>query len=211
MSPAGAPVIFAPKKDGTLQFCVDYRGLNTITVKNRYPIPLISELLDRLHGVKVFGKLDLLDAYYRIRIKEGDEWKTAFRTRYGHCEFLVMPMGLTNAPATFQSCVNNALQGYVDDFCAVYLDDILIYSRNEEQYIQHLEKVMERLRRSELYANPKKCSFQFLGYIVNTEGVRMDPKRIEAIHGFGDREGCRSSIAMRSSDTLVRLGCRFTR
>jgi hypothetical protein len=101
MSPAGAPVIFAPKKDGTLRLCVDYRGLNAIRVKNRYHIPLISELLDRLNGAKVFSKLDLLDAYYRIRIKEGDEWKTAFRTRYGHYEFLVMPIGLTNAPATF--------------------------------------------------------------------------------------------------------------
>jgi hypothetical protein len=186
MSPAGAPVIFAPKKDGTLRLCVDYRGLNALTIKTRYPIPLISELLDRLHGAKVFSKLDLLDAYYRIRIKEGDEWKTAFRTRYGHYEFLVMPMGLTNAPATFQSYINNALQGYVDDFCVVYLDDILIYSQNEEERIQHLEKVMERLRQSELYANPKKCSFfqdeiEFLGYIVNAEGVQMDPKRIEAI------------------------------
>ena len=186
MSPAGAPVIFAPKKDGTLRLCVDYRGLNAITVKNRYPIPLISELLDRLHGAKVFSKLDLLDAYYRIRIQEGDEWKTAFRTRYGHYEFLVMPMGLTNAPATFQSYINNALRGYVDDFCVVYLDDILIYSRSEEEHIQHLEKVMERLRQSKLYANPKKCSFfqdkiKFLKYLVNAKGIYMDPKQIKAI------------------------------
>lgn len=186
MSSAGAAVLFVPKKDGTLRLCLDYRGLNAITVKNRYPIPLISELLDRLHGSKVFSKIDLLDAYYRIRIKEGDEWKTAFRTRYGHYEFLVMPMGLTNAPATFQSYISNALRGYVDDFCVVYLDDILVFSRNEEEHAQHLELIMERLRQAELYANPKKCSFfqeeiEFLGYLVNQKGIRMDPKRVETI------------------------------
>jgi hypothetical protein len=186
MSPAGAAVIFAPKKDGTLRLCVDYQGLNAITIKNHYPIPLISELLDWLQGAKIFSKLDLLDAYYWIQIKDGDEWKTAFQTCYGHYEFLVMPMGLTNAPVTFQSYINNALWGYVDDFCVVYLDNILVYSQSEEEYIQHLEKVMEHLCQSKLYANPKKCSFfqdeiEFLGYLVNADGVRMDPKRIEAI------------------------------
>lgn len=131
-SPAGAPILFIPKKDGTLRLCVDYRGLNQVTVKNRYPLPLISELLDRLNGAKVFSKLDLKDAYYRIRIREGDEWKTAFRTRYGHFEYLVMPFGLTNAPATFQAYINRALKGYVDDFCVVYLDDVLIFSRTQK-------------------------------------------------------------------------------
>jgi hypothetical protein len=159
MSPTGAPVIFTPKKDGTLWLCVDYWGLNAITVKNRYPIPLINELLDWLNNAKVFSKLNLLNAYYQIWIKEGDKWKTAFQTCYGHYEFLVMPMGLTNALATFQSYINNALQGYVDDFCVVYLDNILIYSQSEEEHTQHLKKVMECLCQSELYANPKKCSF----------------------------------------------------
>ena len=100
-SSAGAPILFVPKKDGTLRLCVDYRGLNEMTVKNRHPLPLISELLDRLNGSKVFSKIDLKNAYYRIRIREGDEWKTAFCTRYGHFEYLVMPFRLTNAPATF--------------------------------------------------------------------------------------------------------------
>jgi hypothetical protein len=158
-SPAGAPIIFAPKKNDTLRLCVDYRGLNAITVKDQYPIPLISELLDRLNGAKVFSKMDLKDAYYRIRIKEGNERKTAFRTRYGHFEFLVLPMGLTNSPATFQSYINNALHGYIDDFCVVYLDDILIFSRSKEEHQQHIDLIMERLRKAELYANPKKCSF----------------------------------------------------
>ena len=190
-SPAGAPILFVPKKDGTLRLCVDYRGLNDITVKNRYPLPLISELLDRLNGARVFSKLDLKDAYYRIRLREGDEWKTAFRTKYGHFEFLVMPMGLTNSPATFQSYINRALRGYIDDFCVVYLDDILIFSRTPEEHQRHLELVLERLRQAELYANVRKCSFfqdelEFLGFIVNKDGIQMDPSRVEAIKAWKD-------------------------
>jgi hypothetical protein len=185
-SPAGAPVLFIPRKSGELRLCVDYRGLNAITVKNRYPLPLISELLDRLSGSTVFSKIDLRNAYHRIRIREGDEWKTAFRTRYGHYEYLVMPFGLTNAPATFQAYINNTLRGLVDVFCIVYLDDILIFSRTPEEHMKHLELVIERLHRAELYANPKKCEFfqpelEFLGFLVNKEGIRMDPARVETI------------------------------
>src|SRR5690606_13940130 len=120
-SAAASPVLFVPKKDGTLRLCVDYRGLNKITLKNRYPLPLISEILDRASGAQYFSKLDIKDAYYRIRIKEGDEWKTAFRTRYGLFEYLVMPFGLCNAPATFQNYMHQALGGYLDDFCVCYL------------------------------------------------------------------------------------------
>jgi transposase InsO family protein len=185
-SPAGAPVLFVPKKDGGLRLCVDYRGLNKITRKNRYPLPLISETLDRLSGAKIFTKLDLKDAYHRIRIREGDEWKTAFRTRYGHFEYLVMPFGLTNAPATFQSYINQALSGLVDIFCVVYLDDILIYSQTREEHTLHVRRVLERLKKWSLYANPKKCVFytdrvEFLGFIVSREGVAMDPSRVSAI------------------------------
>ena len=156
---AGANILFVPKKDGSLQLCVDYRGLNNITVKNRYPLPLISELLDRLHGTTVFSKIDLKDAYYRICIKEGDQWKTAFRTRHGHFEWVVMPMGLTNAPATFQAYINRALRGLVDDFCIVYLDDILIFSKSEAEHEKHLQLVLDRLERYELYAKASKCAF----------------------------------------------------
>jgi len=137
-SPAGAPILFAPKKDGGLRLCVDYRGLNAITVKNRYPLPLITEIMDRVTGAQYFSKIDLKDAYYRLRVKAGDEWKTAFRTRYGHYEFMVVPMGLTNAPATFQAYINKALRGLVDDFCIVYLDDILIFSKTKEEHEQYL-------------------------------------------------------------------------
>jgi len=134
----GAPILFVPKKDGTLRLCVDYRGLNVVTVKNRYPLPLINEIMDRVQGAQFFSKIDLKDAYYRIRIHPRDKWKTAFRTRYGHYEFLVVSMGLTNAPAAFQAYINQALRGLVDDFCIVYLDDILIFSKTEEEHTKHL-------------------------------------------------------------------------
>ena len=185
-SPAGAPILFVPKKDGGLRLCVDYRGLNKVTVKNRHPLPLISETLDRLNGAVVFSKLDLKDAYHRIRIRKGDEWKTAFRTRYGHFEYLVMPFGLTNAPATFQAYINKALTGLMDNFCVVYLDDILIYSNSKAKHVDHVKQVLERLRRFSLYVSLKKCEFfttevEFLGFVVSTEGVTMDKRRVEAI------------------------------
>ena len=185
-SPAGAPILFVPKKDGGLRLCVDYRGLNAITIKNRHPLPLISETLDRLVGAKYFTKLDLKDAYHRVRIKEGDEWKTAFRTRYGHFEYLVMPFGLANAPATFQAYINRALGGLLDHSCVVYLDDILIYSDNEEEHERHVREVLERLRRHGLYAKLNKCVFhahevEFLGFIVSSDGIAMDHRRVSTI------------------------------
>lgn len=185
-SPAGAPILFVPKKDGSLRLCVDYRGLNKVTVKNRYPLPLISEILDRLAGAKYFSKIDVQDAYYRIRIREGDEWKTAFRTRYGHYEYTVMPFGLTNAPATFQNYIHTALHGLLDIFCVAYLDDILIFSTDRQSHTSHIHQVLERMRQAQLYAKPSKCSFyqdqvEFLGYVVTTEGISMDSRRIDAI------------------------------
>lgn len=185
-SEAGAPILFVPKKDGALRLCVDYRGLNAMTLKNRHPLPLISETLDRLGRAACFSVLDLKDAYHRIPIKRGDKWKTAFRTRYGHFEYKVMPFGLTNAPATFQAYINRALAGLVDVCCVVYLDDILIYSDSHEQHVRDLHAVLERLRKFALYANRKKCHFftkevEFLGYIVSTAGVSMDPRRVATV------------------------------
>lgn len=185
-SPAGAPVLFVPKKDGTLRLCVDYRGLNAITVKNRYPLPLISETLDRLAGAKIFTQLDLRDAYHRIRIRQGDEWKTAFRTRYGHYEYLVMPFGLVNAPATFQSYINRALAGLLDTCCVAYLDDIVIYSNSVEEHKQHVRQVLERLRQWRLYCKLSKCAFSvdtisFLGYVISPEGISMEEDRVATI------------------------------
>lgn len=185
-SPAGAPILFVPKRDGSLRLCVDYRGLNKVTIKNRYPLPLISEILDRISGSQFFSKIDVKDAYYRIRIKEGDEWKTAFRTRYGHYEYLVMPFGLTNAPATFQHYIHTALHDILDIFCVAYLDDILIFSKTRDEHTKHLREVLERLREAGLYAKASKCQFyspevDFLGFVINTEGVRMDPSRVEMV------------------------------
>ena len=145
-SPAGYPILFAPKKDGTLRLCVDYRKLNEITKKNRYPLPNIQELRDRLAHAKWFTALDLRGAYNLIRMKKGEEWKTAFRTRYGHYEYTVMPFGLTNAPATCQEMVNNALGDCLDVYAIAYLDDILIYSETLEEHKKHVKEVLRRLK-----------------------------------------------------------------
>lgn len=185
-SPAGSPILFVKKSDGSLRLCVDYRGLNKITIKNRYPLPLIQENLDRLQNAKYFTKIDLRGAYNLIRIAAGEEWKTAFRTRYGLFEYLVMPFGLTNAPASFQQLMNEVLREYLDISVIVYLDDILIYSKTREEHIEHIQQVLERLRKHRLWAKAEKCRFfqssvDFLGYIVSQDGVSMDPAKVKAI------------------------------
>ena len=185
-SPAGYPILFAPKKDGSLRLCVDYRKLNDITIKNRYPLPNIGELQDRLGKARIFTKLDLRGAYNLIRMKEGEEWKTAFRTRYGHYEYLVMPFGLTNAPATCQALINNVLRHHLDETVVAYLDDILIYSENEEEHVRHVKEVLECLKKAGLLLKPEKCEFhkkkvEFLGYTISTEGVQMSADKIESI------------------------------
>ena len=189
LSPTGAPILFIPKQDGSLRLYVDYRGLNKITVKNRYPLPLLSEILDRLSGVKVCTKLDMRDAYHRIPIAEGDIWKTAFRTRYGHFEYTVMPFGLTNAPATFQAYVNEAMRGLLDVTCIVYIDNILIFSKVGEDHASHMRAVLERMREYKLYAKLSKCEFDveevsFLGFRVGVAGVSMDTSRVQAIQDW---------------------------
>ena len=185
-SPAGAPILFVKKKDGSLRLCVDYRGLNKVTIKNRYPLPLINELLDRLSSASIFTKLDIRNAYHRVRIAAGDEWKTAFRTRYGHFEYLVMPFGLTNAPASFQSYINDTLREFLDVFVVVYLDDILIFSSDPKEHTKHVKLVLEKLRGSGLFVKAEKCDFdasnvEFLGYCVGPNGISMDKKKIESI------------------------------
>ena len=195
-SPAGAPIVFAKKKDGALRFCVDYRALNNITIKNRHPLPLIQESLERLGDAQIYTRLDVRDAYHRLRIREGDEWKTAFRTRYGHFEYLVVPFGLTNAPAAFQAYINRALSDLVDRICVVYLDDILIYSRTTEDHIEHVKTVLERLREYKLFVNLEKCEFhtrrtEFLGYIVTPDGLSMDSSRVATIQEWPEPESVR--------------------
>jgi hypothetical protein len=158
-SPAGAPILFVRKKDGTLRLCHDFRGLNAVTIKNRYPLPLISECLDWLGHSMVFSRLDLRGAYNLLRIKEGDEWKTAFRTKYGLFECLVMPFGLTNAPASFQHVMNDVLRDMLDVSVITYLDDILIFSEDRETHVQHVWEVLRWLRDNGLYVKAEKCEF----------------------------------------------------
>ena len=188
-SPAGAPILFVKKKDGSLRLCVDYRGLNKITIKNRYPLPLIGELIDRLKTAKVFSKIDLRGAYNLVRIAEGDEWKTAFRTRYGHYEYRVMPFGLCNAPATFQHFINEVLSDCLDRFAVAYLDDILVFSPTIEEHVDHVKEILSRLRKFNLFAKLEKCQFhkssvEFLGYIVSSKGITMDPAKIKAVQDW---------------------------
>jgi Reverse transcriptase (RNA-dependent DNA polymerase)/RNase H-like domain found in reverse transcriptase len=185
-SPAGAPILFTPKKGGKLHLCIDYRGLNRITRKNRYPLPLISEILDRVVSAKCYTRIDLCNAYHRIRIRSGDEWKISFRTRYGQFEYQVLPFGLANAPATFQMYINWALQGLVDITCIVYLDDILIFSVNLEDHHRHVTEVLRRLHKYGLYVKLSKCQFgvntvDFLGYVLSPGGIAMERSRVDMI------------------------------
>ncbi|SAL95633.1 hypothetical protein, partial, partial [Absidia glauca] len=185
-SPAGAPILFVKKKDQSLRLCVDYRGLNKVTIKNRYPLPLITEMIDKLKTATIFTKIDLRGAYNLVRIKEGDEWKTAFRTRYGHFEYLVMPFGLSNAPATFQHMINDIFRDMLDHYVIAYLDDILVFSPNDQEHHDHVTKVLQRLKDHQLYAKLEKCSFsrkqvEFLGHIISPQGIGMDKAKVSAI------------------------------
>ncbi|KAL4387927.1 hypothetical protein GQ457_09G018130 [Hibiscus cannabinus] len=182
----GAPVLFVKKKDESLRMCIDYRQLNKMTVKNKYPLPRIDDLFDQLKGATVFSKIDLRSGYYQLKVREQDVLKTAFRTRYGHYEFLVMPFGLTNAPAAFMDLMNRVFHEYLDQFVVVFIDDILGYSRTEEDHDRHLHLVLQTLLENQLYAKLSKCEFWirefvFLGHVISTEGIRVDPKKVEAI------------------------------
>ena len=186
VSPWGAPVLFVKKKDSTLRMCIDYRKINKVTVKNKYPLLRIEDLFYQLKGDGVFSKIDLQSGYYQVRVKEVDVPKTAFRTRYGHYEFLVMPFGLTNALASFMDLMNSVFRPYVDQFVVIFIDDILVYSRDEQEHEQHLKIVLQTLREKKLYAKLSKCDFwlkevSFLGHIVSVEGIRVDPAKIEAV------------------------------
>lgn len=203
-SPAGYPVMFVPKKNGKLRLVIDYRQLNEITIKDRTPLPLITEIRDRLTGANWFTALDLKGAYNLIRIREGDEWKTAFRTRYGLFECLVMPFGLTNAPATFQRMINHVLRTYIDDFVIVYLDDILIFSKTFEEHEKHVHQVLQTLQDANLLVELEKCSFhvqevKFLGHLISPGQVRMDPDKLAAIRDWelpNSRKGMQSFLGL---------------
>jgi hypothetical protein len=181
--------VLVKKKDGTFRMCIDYRALNRKTLKNRYPIPRIDELMDELRGAKYFSKIDLRSGYHQIRVRDQDIPKTTFRCHYGHFEFLVMPFGLTNAPATFQSCMNHIFRGQLRRFVLVFFDDILIYSRTWEEHLQHLEEVLRILEEQQFYAKLSKCEFGltemlYLGHIIGADGVKVHEEKIRAIRDW---------------------------
>ena len=186
ISPWGAPVLFVKKKDGSLRLCIDSRQLNRVTIRNQYPLPRIDELFDQLQGSRVYSKIDLRSGYHQLRVQESDVPKTAFRTRYGHYEFLVMSFGLTNASAAFMDFMNRVFQPYLDRFVIVFIDDILVYSGSSEEHSEHLRIVLQTLRERQLYAKLSKGQFwldmvAFLGHVISVEGVSVDPKKIEAV------------------------------
>ena len=189
-SPAGASILFDKKPDDSLRLCVDYQILTNLTIKNRYPLPLIGKSLDRLGWAKRFTQLDLTRAYHQMRIKEGDEWETAFQIRYGHFEYQVMPFGLSNAPASFQGYINKILAEKLNIFVIVYLDDILIYTEDHSQgHVEAVWWVLDLLRKNGLFTNLKKCQFhknevRFLEYVVSSQGIWMEDKRIEAVRNW---------------------------
>ena len=178
--------MFVKKKDGTLRLCVDYRQLNKATVKNKYPLPRIDDLFDQLQGTEYFSKIDLQSGYHQLRIRREDTLKTAFRTRYGHYEFQVLPFGLTNAPAAFMDLMNRVFRPYLDRFVIVFIDDILIYSKSQEEHEEHLRAVLQVLRRNQLYAKASKCEFwlqeiDFLGHTICKDGIKVDSRKVEAV------------------------------
>ncbi|KAL4367743.1 hypothetical protein GQ457_05G022050 [Hibiscus cannabinus] len=185
-SPWGAPVLFVKKKDGSMRLCIDYRQLNRVTIKNKYPLPRIEDLFYQLRDASVFSKIDLRSGYYQMKVKDADVPKTAFRTRYGHFKFLVMPFGLTNAPAAFMDLMNRVFKPYLDKFVVVFIDDILIYSHNKDDHAEHLRIVLQTLRECQLYAKFSKCEFwlsevAFLGHVISAKGIMVDPKKVQTI------------------------------
>jgi len=210
-SPWGAPVLLVKKKDGSSRLCVDYRQMNKMTIKNKYPFPRIDDLMDQLHESSVFLKIDLRSGYHQILVKADDVQKTAFRSRYGHYEYVIMPFGVTNAPAVFMDYMNRIFRPFLDKFVVVFIDDILIYSRTREEHAEHLRLVLGVFREKQLYAKLSKCEFwmdevQFLGHVISAQGIAVDPAKVEAEVKW---ENPKSATEIRSFVGLVGYYRRF--
>ena len=212
-SPCAVPALLAPKKDGTWRLCVDCRAINRITVRYRFPIPRIDELLDQLAGAEIFSKLDLRNGYHQVRIRAGDEWKTAFKTKEGLYEWLVMPFGLSNAPSTFMRLMTEVMRPFTGKFVVVYFDDILIYSRSPDEHKNHLQAVCAKLQSEQLVANVNKCAFlrssiSFLGFVISAVGIAVDPGKTAAIR---DSPIPTSQFKVRSFHGLAQFYRRFVK
>ncbi|CAI7810655.1 unnamed protein product [Closterium sp. NIES-54] len=184
-----APILFVKKKDGSLRMYIDYRTLNKLTIKNRYPLPRVEELFEQLGEAKIFSKLDLRSGYHQVRVAEEDIEKTAFRTWYGHFEFLVLLFGLTNAPATFMCLMHNIFRDFLDRFVIVFIDDILIFRKSLKEHSEHLRQVLMKLREHRLFAKESKCEFAkssvpFLGHIISHNQLAMDPTKIQVFENW---------------------------
>jgi len=223
-SPHGALVLFVKKKDGSLRLCVDFRGLNCISKKDCYPLPLIFNLLDSPRKARVYSKIDLCHAYHLVHIANGNEWKTAFRTHYGSFEWSVMLFGLTNAPAAFQRFMNDIFSDLLDVCVMIYLDDILIYSNNMSEHYWHVKEVLKHLRKTGLYAKAEKCEFhsesvEYLGYILSPSGLTMsddkvkiiqdwpEPKKVKDIQSFLGFANFYRQFIFNYSDIVIPLTC----
>jgi hypothetical protein len=189
-SPYGSPILFVRKKEGTFRMVIDYRQINNLTIKDKYPLPRIDDLLDKLQGATYFSSFDLLSGYHQVRLNESDIPKTAFRTPFGSYEFLVLPFGLTNAPSTFQRLMNTIFHDFVrEGFVVIYLDDLLVYSKTESLHMMHLKRVLQRLREHDLYAKLAKCNFftselKYLGHLVGKDGLKPDPDKVEVVKNW---------------------------
>jgi hypothetical protein len=210
-SPWGAPVLFVEKKDGTHRMCVDYRSLNEVTIKNKYPLPGIEDLFDQMKGASIFSKIDLRSGYHQLKIRESDIPKTAFRTQYGLFEYTVMSFGLMNAPAYFMYLMNKVFMEYLDKFVIVFIDDILIFSKTMEEHEEHLTLVLQKLRFNQLYAKFSKCEFwltevAFLGHVISAGGISVDPSKVKDVLNWMSPT---TALEIRSFLGLAGYYCRF--